>query len=91
MTAVSGMAVNCISSTLFGIAPLISINKGFLMPVMIVCRLMNGLATTITYVAVFTVLCGLQPGKTGQVTAYATVLTAVGTVGSQPWVAHLPP
>ena len=82
---VAGMVVNAVSSVVFGVAPVVSTARGFLLPVFIMSRLMNGVATTVTYVAMFTMLCTLQPGKVGTVTAYATALTTIGVMVGPPF------
>ena len=48
-------------------------------------RLANGVATTLTYVSVFALLCGLQPDKMGQVTAYSEMLSSVGLIVGPPF------
>jgi MFS family permease len=76
--AVGGMAVNGLAGLCFGLAPLVTEDRDVLVPVFVVTRMISGGATTVAYVAVFTMLCVMQPDKVGQVTAYCNVLTAVG-------------
>lgn len=77
-TAVLGMLLNAVSSVVFGVAPLVSTSRTWLLPVFVASRLANGFATTVSYVAVFTMLCALQPDKVGTVTATVTVLSSAG-------------
>jgi len=79
-SAVLGMGLNGVSTVIFGVVPLLTEEVSPLLYTFIVTRLLNGLATTITYVSVFTMLCQMQPGKTGQVTGYVTVLSSVGGI-----------
>ena len=78
--AVGGVALNGVSSVLFGVAPMVTTSHNLLMVIFVLMRLSNGLATTVTYVALFTVLCQLQPGQSGMVTSHLTVLTSVGVM-----------
>lgn len=79
---VLGMVGNGISSLLFGLAPMLTENRSFLLTAFISTRLANGALTNITYIAVMAVLCNLMPDKTGTVTSNVAVLTTIGlTIG----------
>ena len=82
---VLGMVLNAVSSLVFGFAPLITTSPGVLVPTFIICRLVNGAATTLTYVSIFTLLCCLQPHKLGEVTARANGLVEIGLVIGPPF------
>lgn len=95
--AVLGMVANGVSSIIFGMAPIwfysddpaLAGTEGqdpeFLTALFVVMRLINGVATTLTYVAIFTLLCCLQPDKLGEVTARANVLATIGLIVGPPF------
>ena len=76
--AVGGMAANGLAGLCFGLAPLVTEDRDVLVPIFVFTRMVSGGATTVAYVAVFTMLCVMQPDKVGEVTAYCNVLSAVG-------------
>lgn len=82
---VFGMIANGVSSMLFGLAPLLTHDKDLLFAIFTVMRLVNGAATNITYVAMFTLLCCLQPDKIGQVTGNTAVLSTIGLIMGPPF------
>ena len=84
-SATLGMAGNALSSCVFGLAPLVSHTPSFLLPIFVLMRLVNGVATNVTFVSLFTLLCCLQPGKSGQVTGNTAVLTSVGLILGPPF------
>ena len=84
-SATLGMVGNALSSCVFGLAPLVSHSPAFLLPVFVLMRLVNGVATNVTFVSLFTLLCCLQPGKSGQVTGNTAVLTSVGLILGPPF------
>jgi hypothetical protein len=68
-----GVIGNAVSSIIFGLAPLLTTNPRVLFPVFVVMRLVNGAATNVSFVAIFTLLCCLMPHKIGSVTANSQV------------------
>jgi MFS family permease len=83
--AVLGMVGNGASSIVFGLAPLWTHERALLLPLFVSMRLANGIATNITYVSVFTLLCCLQPDKIGQVTGNTAVLSSAGLILGPPF------
>lgn len=84
-SAVVGMLVNGVSSVVFGAIPLLTHDVVVLNLVFVSMRIMNGIATNITYVSMFTLLCCLQPDKIGQVTGRTAVLSTIGLILGPPF------
>ena len=63
---VGGMLLNSATSVVFGMAPLVSTSRSWLLVALTSSRLLGGVSTTVTYLAVFTVVCRLKPGQIGK-------------------------